>query len=325
MTRPDAGVAGSETRAAIRGEGTRFCRVTVLAPRTRMDLALPTDLTVAEMVPMLRELAGERSRRGGRPGVPDRDGSPSAWCLAAAAGAELAPHATLAELGVLDGDLLRLRRRYEAPPPPVFDDPVDAVAEAVRSPDGEPSVWGDARRDDDADPGAPAEPLAVRPWNDRCRRIAGLTAGALTPVAAAIALAATRGFGEAPNGVAAVIGGLAAVAELTGAFRIAGQDQAAAVPLAAGAVPLAAVAGFTALPGVPGAGHLLLASSLASAASAAGLAVLGTAAPVLVGLALATALAARRPWRWGCCRCCPGPASAWPGCRRRSSRPPRTT
>jgi type VII secretion integral membrane protein EccD len=284
MTRPDAGVARSEART----DGTRFCRVTVLAPRSRMDLALPTDLTVAEMVPMLRELAGERSRRGGRPGVPDRDGSPSAWCLAAAAGAELASHATLAELGVLDGDLLRLRRRYEAPPPPVFDDPVDAVAEAVRSPDGEPSAWGDVARD----PDAPAEPLAVRPWNERCRRIAGLTAGSLTPVAAAIVLAATRGFGEAPNGVAAVIGGLAAAAALTGAFRIAARDQAAAVLLAAGAVPLAAVAGFAALPGVPGAGHLLLAAALAAAASAAGLAVLGTAAPVLVGLALATSLTA---------------------------------
>ncbi|MDT7557259.1 MAG: protein secretion system (Wss), protein YukD, partial [Pseudonocardiales bacterium] len=55
MTRPDAGMARAETRA----DSTRFCRVTVLAPRSRMDLALPTDLTGAELVPMLSELAGE--------------------------------------------------------------------------------------------------------------------------------------------------------------------------------------------------------------------------------------------------------------------------
>jgi type VII secretion integral membrane protein EccD len=193
---------------------------------------------------------------------------------------------------VLDGDLLRLRRRYEAPPPPVFDDPVDAVAEAVRAPDGEPGAWPDQRPGHDGDPDAPGEPLAVRPWDDRCRRFAGLTAGALTPVAAAIVLAAARGGGEAPNGVAAVIGGLAAVAALTGAFRIAAVDHAAAVLLAAGAVPLASVAGFAALPGVPSAGHLLLSAALAAATSAGGLAVLGSAAPVLVGLALSTSLTA---------------------------------
>src|SRR5882757_5441468 len=130
MTRPDTGMARADTRL----DGTRFCRVTVLAPRSRMDLALPTDLTVAELVPMLTELAGELGTGPHTPagaGAYDREGLPTAWCLAAAAGAELPPHATLAGLGVLDGDLLRLRRRSEAPPPPVFDDPVDAVAEAV--------------------------------------------------------------------------------------------------------------------------------------------------------------------------------------------------
>ncbi|HWN35677.1 MAG TPA: type VII secretion integral membrane protein EccD [Pseudonocardia sp.] len=288
MTRPDAGVARTETGV----DGTRFCRVTVLAPRSRMDLALPTDLTVAELVPMLSELAGAaaargRPRSGGAPG-PDRDGGPAAWCLAAAAGAELPSQATLAGLGVLDGDLLRLRRRTEAPPPPVFDDPVDAVAEAVRAPDGEPGAWRD--RPDDAD--GPAEPIAVLPWNARCRRVAGLAAAAVAALGAAILLAAARGFGEAPNGVAAVIGALAASAALTGAVRTVRRDGTAAVVLAASAIPLAASAGFAALPGTPGAGHLLLAAALAAATSAAGLALLSTAAPVLVGAALATVLTA---------------------------------
>ncbi|HEX4247617.1 MAG TPA: type VII secretion integral membrane protein EccD [Pseudonocardia sp.] len=281
MTRPDTGVARSETRA----ESTRFCRVTVLAPRSRMDLALPTDLTVAELVPMLTELAGES---GTRQRAADRSGSPTAWCLAAAAGAELPPQATLAGLGVLDGDLLRLRRRSEAPPPPVFDDPVDAVAEAVRAPDGEPGAWPD-RTDDLA---APPESFAVRPWNQHCRRVAGLAAGVLAALAAALLLADARGWGEHPNGVAAVIGALAAAAALGGAVRTVRGDSTAAVMLATGAVPLASAAGFDALPGTPSAGHVLLAAALAAAAAAAGLALLGTAAPVLVGIALAAALTA---------------------------------
>jgi type VII secretion integral membrane protein EccD len=289
MTRPDTGMGRADTRL----DGTRFCRVTVLAPRCRMDLALPTDLTVAELVPMLTELAGELGNGPRGPaGTRDREGLPTAWCLAAAAGAELPPHATLAGLGVLDGDLLRLRRRSEAPPPPVFDDPVDAVAEAVRAPDGEPgasaasaasAAWAD-------DPDSQPEPFSVRPWNARCRRVAGLVAGLLAVLGAAILLAAVRGLGEQANAVASVIGALGASAALAGGVRTARRDEAAAVLLATAAIPLASAAGFAALPGVPSAGHLLLAASLAAAASAAGLALLGTAAPLLVGTALATAL-----------------------------------
>ncbi|HEY0573124.1 MAG TPA: type VII secretion integral membrane protein EccD [Pseudonocardia sp.] len=283
MTRPDTGMDRADTRL----DGTRFCRVTVLAPRSRMDLALPTDLTVAELVPMLTELAGELGTGPRGPaGTRDREGLPTAWCLAAAAGAELPPHATLAGLGVLDGDLLRLRRRSEAPPPPVFDDPVDAVAEAVRAPDGEPGAWAAWADDPDSLP----EPFSVRPWNARCRRVAGLAAGLLAVLGAAILLAAVRGLGEQANGVASVIGALGASAALAGGVRTARRDEAAAVLLATAAMPLASAAGFAALPGVPSAGHLLLAASLAAAASAAGLALLGTAAPLLVGAALATAL-----------------------------------
>jgi type VII secretion integral membrane protein EccD len=286
MTRPDAGLA----RADAGAEGTRFCRVTVLAPTTRMDLALPTDLTVAELVPMLRELAEHAGGRAVRqPLDGDRDGVPAAWCLAAAAGAELPAEATLAELGVLDGDLLRLRRRSEAPPPPVFDDPVVAVAEAVAGPAADPGGWPD---EPPADADGSAEPLSVRPWNGRCRRAAAMGSAVAAALAASVLLAAARGFGEPAHPVAAAIGGLAASAALAGAVRVLPRDGVASVTLATSAVPLSSAAGFAALPGVPGAGHLLLAASLASATSAAGLALLSTAAPVLVAGAVATAIAA---------------------------------
>jgi type VII secretion integral membrane protein EccD len=211
---------------------------------------------------------------------------PAAWCLAAVAGAELPPQATLAELGILDGDLLRLRRRAEAPPPPVFDDPVDAVAEVVPALDGAPGLWGR-----NGEPGA-ALPFAVRPWGDRCRRLAGLAAGGLGMLLAAVLLAAARGTGSAPDPVAGVIAGLAAIGALAAAAHAARIDEPVAVLAAGGALPLAAACGFAALPGTPGAGHVLLAAALATAAGAAALAMLRTPAPVLVAAVPATALTA---------------------------------
>jgi type VII secretion integral membrane protein EccD len=284
MNRPDAGIARPDARM----DGTQFCRVTVLTPRSRMDLALPIDLTVAELVPMLTELAGESGVRDRpRPGAHGR-GLSSSWCLAAVAGAELPPQATLAGLGVLDGDLLRLRRRADSPPPPVFDDPVDAVAEAIRSPDGEPDAWGEHDREGLGS----AEPFVVRPWNDRCRRPTGLLIGGLTGLLAAVLLAGVRGFGNQAQPVPAVIAALAAFAALTGALRTARTDATGAVSLAFAAVPLAAAAGFAALPGPPAAGHVLLGTALAAATAAAGLALLGTAAPSLVAIVLASMLTA---------------------------------
>jgi type VII secretion integral membrane protein EccD len=247
--------------------------VTVLAPRARLDLALPTDLTSAELVPMLCELAGESGPRSGRPAPP------SAWCLAAVAGAEMPPGATLGALGVLDGDLLRLRPRAEAPPPPVFDDPVDAVAEVVPAADGTPGPWTRS-------PGE-AEPIAVRPWDAGCRRRAGLVAAGLAAVLAAALLAAARGFGPHADPIAAVTAALAALAALGGAARAGVTDRAVGVVLAAGSVPLAAACGLAAVPGAPGAGHLLLACALAAAAAAGALAVLDEPEPLLVGAVVA--------------------------------------
>ncbi len=297
MSRPEAVLArahGGIPGGAGIVDAARFCRVTVLAPRTRMDLALPTDLTVAELVPMLCELAGESGPRGraGRraPGAggPDYGGiaHPSIWCLASVAGAELPPGSTLAGLGVLDGDLLRLRPRAEAPPPPVFDDPVDAVAEVVPAADGSPDPWGHQPAT------ARPEPLALRPWTRRCRRGAGLAIGGVALASAAVLLAATRGLGPLADPVAAVIGGLATIAALVGASHTVRLDPAAAALLAVSSLPVAAATGFAALPGAPGAGHLLLAAALAAATGAASLAVLGAPAPPLVAVTLAATVCA---------------------------------
>lgn len=100
-----------------------YCRVSVLAPTTRVDVALPVDVPIAELVPMLLELLGEPS-----PARP-----PVGWRLSGIAGGVLPPDTTLAELGVPDGELLRLAPASVPPPPPVFDDPIDALAATTTS------------------------------------------------------------------------------------------------------------------------------------------------------------------------------------------------
>ena len=97
-----------------------FCRLTVLAPRHSVDVALPSDVPVAELVPMVLELLGEPER--------SRAAAPRPWRLSGVAGGPLPAAATLTELGVLDGELLRLAPAASAPSAPVFDDPVDALA-----------------------------------------------------------------------------------------------------------------------------------------------------------------------------------------------------
>ena len=286
MTRPDTTMAG-----AGKLETARFCRVTVLAPRLRMDLALPTDLTIAELVPMLTDLAGETANTLSHGRVADSARGlddtvvPSAWCLAPVAGAPLPPAATLGVLGVLDGDLLRLRRRADTPTPPVFDDPVDAVADVLAMAEEQP-----AAASHESTGARPA--LVLRPWNGRCRRVAGLTIAAVAVLLAAALLAAGRGLGHAANPVTAAIAGLVAIAALVGGQRAAQSDTTVGTLLTTSAVPFASIAGFAGLPGWPGAGHLLLATALAATTSAVGLTTLGAETPVLVAVLSAAVVGA---------------------------------
>ena len=97
-----------------------FSRVTVVAPRTRIDVALPADVAVADLLPMLLEMARESTPDGGA-----RHGG---WALARIGQAPLDSTRTLRGCGVLDGELLQLCKRAESPPPPLFDDVIDAVA-----------------------------------------------------------------------------------------------------------------------------------------------------------------------------------------------------
>ncbi|MFI7577684.1 type VII secretion integral membrane protein EccD [Micromonospora sp. NPDC049497] len=105
-------------------------RITIVAPRTRMDLALPSDVPLADLLPALLRYAGEDLADDGV-----RHGG---WSLARLGGAPLDGGLTAAQLGVRDGEVLHFQPRAATAPEIVFDDVVDAVATATNQ---RPGAW----------------------------------------------------------------------------------------------------------------------------------------------------------------------------------------
>ncbi|MET8251066.1 type VII secretion integral membrane protein EccD [Micromonospora sp. NPDC005197] len=98
-------------------------RITIVAPRTRIDLALPSDVPMADLLPTLLRYAGEDLADDGV-----RHGG---WALSRLGGAPLEGGRTAAQLGVRDGEVLYFKPRSASAPEVVFDDVVDAVATAT--------------------------------------------------------------------------------------------------------------------------------------------------------------------------------------------------
>ncbi|GAA4620637.1 type VII secretion integral membrane protein EccD [Saccharopolyspora hordei] len=247
---------------------TVFSRVTVVAPTTRIDLALPSDVSVADLLPMLLEMARETKPDGG-----SRHGG---WVLARLGDSQpLEPNQSLSAQGIVDGDMLQLRRGADNPPPPLYDDVVDALAEA--------------------------EPGSYRPWTKETAAKVGHTAGALAMIAAAAALGLAGPAGLLhPNLntttavvyqiVAAVIGVVVAIFA-TGVGSIVARAYAApttgTVIAAAGGLPFAFVGGFNIVPGNALEPRLLLASALMLIFASVSIMVIG--AGIVTFIAAATA------------------------------------
>ena len=84
-------------------EAKAYARVVVVAPRTRVDLALPVDVPVVDLLPLLLEMVGERGDDGG--------GAHGGWQLTLLGGGELPHDRTLRSLDVVDGTALHLAPR----------------------------------------------------------------------------------------------------------------------------------------------------------------------------------------------------------------------
>jgi type VII secretion integral membrane protein EccD len=238
---------------------TVFSRVTVVAPNTRIDVALPADVSVADMLPMLLDMAKEATPDGGA-----RHGG---WCLGRLGGAQLDPSRTLASLGVVDGDLLQLRKRSDNPPPPLYDDVVDAIAEAT--------------------------PDSYRPWTKQTARRLGHIAGGLALLVAAVAALLAGPIGGGSNLAPAIATGVVALAAVAfGATLARSYDvpDTGVLIAAAGGLPMAFVCGMSVVPGSPGAPNLLLGSALVLIFSAAAIMLIGTGVTTFVAAGTAGAI-----------------------------------
>jgi type VII secretion integral membrane protein EccD len=227
-------------------------RVTIVAPRTRMDLALPTDVALADLLPTLLRYAGED--------LADEAAAKGGWVLSRLGGQVLDSTRTPGQLDVRDGEVLYFTPRSEAAQELVFDDVVDAVATATQERAGR---WS----------------LATT------RRFAVLFASvALAGGAIAILFA---GPPQLPGGLVGLGLGIALVGTATILSRVAGNDRTsilfALVALAyAGVGGLLVLAGNRTL-GQLAAPHVLLAAIAIVVYAAILAAALGVAMPVFLG------------------------------------------
>ncbi|MCX4696706.1 type VII secretion integral membrane protein EccD [Streptomyces sp. NBC_01408] len=198
---------------------TGFCRVTVVAPDSRIDVALPEDIAVADVYPELLRLTGQTQPVG----------APTGFHLVRRSGAVLDGARTLAGQQVLDGEVLSLRPFAESLPPAVFDDVSDAVASAVVR---------DRHR-----------------WSDDMLRGAGLAGAAVLLVLLGFVLWYADPVRHDMHGLPGIIAGAAGVllTAVAGVRARVYRDRGSAVALGLAALPHLLIAGSGII--APAAGH----------------------------------------------------------------------
>lgn len=101
------------------------CRLTIISSTLRVDLAVPSQIAVAELLTIVVSSLGRETA--------DLGAAEGGWVLQRAAEAPLDPSSSLAANGLRDGDVLHLRTRSSHLPEVAFDDVLDAVATGVLS------------------------------------------------------------------------------------------------------------------------------------------------------------------------------------------------
>ncbi|MFE9095594.1 type VII secretion integral membrane protein EccD [Streptomyces sp. NPDC007264] len=233
MTASTAVTGGGPGTGGTAGAGTGlgFCRVTIVAPDSRIDVALPDDIPVADVCPEILRLSRQSPA----------EGAPVGYHLVRRDGTVLDSSRSFAAQRVLDGELLALRPFSESLPPAVFDDVSEAVASAVT-------------RDHTL-------------WDGDLTRVAGLVGGGVLPVLLAFVAwtADPRHDMHGLPGILASVAGVLLVALACVRARIY-DDRASAVALGLGALPNMGVAGSGLLPLADGQGIGKLQFLLACAA-----------------------------------------------------------
>lgn len=111
---------------------TDFTRLTIVGSLQRATIVVPSDESVGALIPRLMELLGEQVASVARP-----------LTLVRLTGEQLDATLSAAEQSVADGEILRLLRLDEAPPPPEVSDVTDAVSESLASRSG---LWSSGHR-----------------------------------------------------------------------------------------------------------------------------------------------------------------------------------
>ncbi|MFR9674654.1 type VII secretion integral membrane protein EccD [Streptomyces sp. TR06-5] len=198
---------------------TSFCRVTVVAPSGRIDVALPEGVPLSDVYPEIARLSGGAA-----------EGSLSGYHLVRRDGRALEAGLSLAGNGIRDGEVLLLRPFADSLPAAVFDDVSDAIAATVRQ--------------------------DRTLWNDGLMRVAGLTGGGVLLGLMAFALWFADPVGHDMHALPGIIAGATGVLLVVLACVRARvyEDRASSIALGLGAMPHLMIAGSGLLPLAEGSG-----------------------------------------------------------------------
>jgi type VII secretion integral membrane protein EccD len=104
--------------------GAALARISIDVGTRRLDLAVPDDVPVAELLPEFLRLGGDD--------LADSGESHGGWLLRRPTGEPLDPTRSLATQDVVDGDIFRLGERRSDWPEPDYDDLVETIAGGMR-------------------------------------------------------------------------------------------------------------------------------------------------------------------------------------------------
>jgi type VII secretion integral membrane protein EccD len=227
--------------------GTDVCRITVIGPSRRVDIALPVYVSFADLFPTVATFAGLDG--------PEVVGEKGGWVLQRLGQGPFSPAMTPMQAGLRDGDIVYLRPHREQLPAMSFDDVADVIASGLSD---RPGRWSPSQARWVA-MGAAAGALIAGavfilrsgpPW-----QVPAAVAGAVAVVLLLAVLAVSRTVGDSRAG--AVLGYLAVpyafLAGLLTSGRSAPLSHLGAVQMVAAlaAVALAAVVAAAASAEVP--------------------------------------------------------------------------
>lgn len=192
---------------------TGLTRITVSAPRRRIDLVLPDHLPVSELLPVVLDYAGE--------GAADEAQKHGGFDLRRTDGKTIDPSKSMAMQQVRDGELLHLAPRHADWPEGEYDDVVEAIAAGAKA--------------------------LGKPWEGNHTRVAGLTIAGLAAVFTLGGMWLAGPSWTGPGAASLVVGAMllligAGLARTTG-------DSIAGAALGAYALPFAAFGGYVVLGG----------------------------------------------------------------------------